>query len=215
MKYKAVIFDLDGTLIDSLDDLADSMNYALIQNGLPPHQVESYKEMIGNGVKMLVARAVGPDRPDLLDPVLAAMRSRYSQTALNKTRVYDGLDGIVRQLKQNGLKLAVLTNKDDAFAVHIVEHFFGKGIFDCIWGAAPGRAIKPDPAALNELLAVLAVQPQQVALIGDSAVDMDVAAACRVDSIGVAWGFRSRDELAKHRAGRIIDAPDALLQVLT
>jgi phosphoglycolate phosphatase len=120
----------------------------------------------------------------------------------------------MRKLYESGVKLAVLTNKDQTFSVHIVEHYFGTNIFELIWGAVAGRPIKPDPAALIQLLEQLKVQPNEAVFVGDSGVDMDVACAAGVDSIGVAWGFRGREELLEHHAGLIIDKPEELLQAI-
>jgi phosphoglycolate phosphatase len=214
LKYKAIVFDLDGTLINSLDDLADSMNWALERNGLPTHPVEDYKLKIGNGVTMLAKRSIPKDRQGFVGDVLKLMRDHYSKHALVKTHVYAGLAKVIEQIKAAGCKLGVLTNKDQVFATVIVEHFFGKGYFDIVWGAAPGRAIKPDPAALVELLRVLAVEPHEAVFIGDSGVDMEVAKAAGCDSVGVLWGFRTREELQEHGARQIIEQPSQLLPLL-
>ena len=214
MRYKAAIFDLDGTLLDTLDDLADAMNDALRQAGFPAHPADRYKLMVGNGVSNLVRRALPKDRQDLLEQTLKAMRQNYAKNALNKTSIYPGMRETLSKLRQGDVKLAVLTNKDQTFAVHIVEHYFGKDIFELIWGAMSGRPIKPDPAALVQLLEQLKVQPREAVFIGDSGVDMDVAKAAGVDSIGVTWGFRGKKELLEHHAGAIIDKPADLVKLL-
>jgi phosphoglycolate phosphatase len=210
MCYKAAIFDLDGTLLDTLDDLADAMNDALRAQGFMVHSAASYKQMIGSGVTNLVKRALPPDRQEMLEPTLHLMRENYTKNSLNKTKIYDGMLQTLQKLHKNNIKLAVLTNKDQAFSVRITEHYFGKEMFQLIWGAMPGRPIKPDPAALVELLAKLNVPPTDAVFVGDSGVDMDVAKAATVDSVGVAWGFRGREELLEHQAGRIINAPNEL-----
>jgi phosphoglycolate phosphatase len=210
VRYKAAIFDLDGTLLDTLDDLADAMNDALRVQGFLAHPVVSYKQMVGNGVTNLVKRALPANRQEMLEPTLRLMRENYAKNVLNKTKPYAGVLETVRKLGESGVKLAVLTNKDQTFSVNIVEHYFGRDLFQLIWGAMPGRPIKPDPAALYELLAKLNVCPQEAVFIGDSGVDMDVAMAASVDSVGVTWGFRSREELVEHHAGRIINAPKEL-----
>jgi phosphoglycolate phosphatase len=120
----------------------------------------------------------------------------------------------IRKLCENGVKLAVLTNKDQMFSVRIVEHYFGKNTFELIWGAIPGRPIKPDPAALVELLRHLDVRPSEAVFVGDSGVDMDVAKAAGVDSVGITWGFRSREELLEHQAQAIIDRPVELTRLI-
>ena len=210
MHYKAVIFDLDGTLLDTLADLADSMNDALRVQGFATHPAESYKQMVGNGVTNLTKRALPSGRQEMLEHTLHLMRENYAKNALNKTKPYAGVLETIRNLGENGVKLAVLTNKDQGFSVRIVEHYFGKDTFELIWGAMPGRPIKPDPAALYELLAQLSVRPDEAVFVGDSGVDMDVAKAANVASVGVAWGFRGRQELIEHHAGHIINAPKEL-----
>jgi phosphoglycolate phosphatase len=214
MLYKVAIFDLDGTLLNTLADLADSMNDALSAQGFLIHSAANYKQMIGNGVTNLVKRALPSDRPEMLGPTLRLMRDNYAKNALNKTRPYDGVLETVRKLHKSGVKLAVLTNKDQSFSVHIVEHYFGKDTFQLIWGAIPGRPIKPDPAALCELLAQLKVRPDEAVFVGDSGVDMDVARAASVYSVGVTWGFRSRQELLEHQALAVIDTPAELMKLM-
>jgi phosphoglycolate phosphatase len=214
LNYKAAIFDLDGTLLDTLDDLADAMNDALRAQGFPAHPADDYKQMIGNGVANLVKRALPPDRQEMLEHTLYLMRDNYAKNAINKTKPYDGILETLRNLHQNGLKLAVLTNKDQNFSITLVEHYFGKELFEVIWGAIVGRPIKPDPAVLYELLTSLNVPPDQAIFIGDSGVDMDIAKAANVDSVGVTWGFREKNELVAHHACRIIDQPQELLKIL-
>jgi phosphoglycolate phosphatase len=213
VQYQAAIFDLDGTLLDTLDDLADAMNDALRAQGFPIHPAANYKQMIGNGVTNLVKRALPPDRQEMLEQTLGIMRGNYAKSALNKTKPYDGMLETLRNVRKNGVKLAVLTNKDQNFSVTLVEHYFGKELFEVIWGAIVGRPIKPDPAALYKLLDQLKVSSRQAVFIGDSGIDMDVAKAANVDSVGVTWGFRDKAELIDHHAGRIIDRPNELLKI--
>ena len=214
MKFKAVVFDLDGTLINSLEDLGDSMNAALAANGLPTHPYEDFKLMIGNGVTNLAKRACGSEEPAVYEPVLKAMRENYSKNALNKTYVYPGIHELIAYLRQRNIKLAVLTNKDQGFSVHIIDHYFKGGTFEIVWGAAPGRAIKPDPAALSQLLEQLNVTAQQTIFIGDSGVDMQVAGAVGAYAAGANWGLRPREELLANGADIIIDTPMELLAVI-
>jgi phosphoglycolate phosphatase len=214
LRYKAAIFDLDGTLLDTLEDLADAMNDALRQASLATHPADSYKLMIGDGVNNLVRRALPADRPDLIEITLKMMRENYAKNALNKTKIYPGMFETLLKVRQKGARLAILTNKDQAFSVHIVEHYFDN-LFEVIWGAAAGRPIKPNPAALTQLLMKLNIEPGEAVFVGDSGVDMDVANAAGVDSVGAAWGFRGRKELLEHQAGTIIEKPEELLRVMS
>jgi phosphoglycolate phosphatase len=170
---------------------------------------------IGDGVVNLAKRAISDDKQDLVPKALEFMRDRYSKHATDKTRVFPGLLEAVKQLKSRGLKLGVLTNKDQVFASVLVDHYFGKGTFDIVFGAAPGRARKPDPQALRELLDIIGVQPARAAFVGDSAVDMQVANAAGSFAIGVSWGFRTVNELKDNNAAIIIDSPPGLVEVLS
>ena len=214
MRFKAVVFDLDGTLINSLEDLGDSMNAALRANGLPTHPYEDFKLMIGNGVTNLAKRACGSEDIGVYGPVLTAMRENYSRNALNKTYVYPGIHELIEYLSQKAVRLAVLTNKDQDFSVRIIDHYFKSGTFEIVWGAMPGRAIKPDPAALSQLLQGLNVTPQQTIFIGDSGVDMQVACAVGAYAAGASWGLRPKEELLADGADIIIDTPMELLAVV-
>jgi phosphoglycolate phosphatase len=214
VRYKAAIFDLDGTLLNTLDDLADAMNEALRQAGFPTHSADSYKLMIGKGVNNLVRRALPRDKQGLVEKTLRAMRDNYAKNSTHKTKIYPGMRETLLKLHQSGIKLAVLTNKDQTFSVRIVEHYFGKNMFRLIWGAEPGRPIKPDPHALIQLLEHFKAGPAEAVFVGDSGVDMDVARAAGVDSVGVTWGFRDRNELVEHGARTIIDKPQELLKLI-
>jgi len=211
---KAVVFDLDGTLINSLEDLAQSMNAALVENGLPIHPIEKYKLMIGDGVTTLAKRAAGSENAAVYEPVLARMREIYKRNATNNTATYKGIAQVVKQLKSDGIKLAVLTNKLESFALSLVDYFFEKDTFDFVKGATLASNVKPDPAGMLELLKQLDVKPGETILVGDSGVDMQVADAVGAFGVGAAWGFRPREELEKYRAKAIIDDPEQLLAVV-
>jgi len=214
MMIKAVVFDLDGTLIDSLEDLAESMNSALVANGLPAHPIKDYKLMIGDGLTNLAKRAAGSDNAAVYEPVLAKMREIYKKNATNKTAIYKGITQVVNKLKADGIKLAVLTNKLEPFALSLVDYFFEKDTFDFVKGATLASNVKPDPAGMLELLQQLDVKPAETILIGDSGVDMQVADSVGAFGVGAAWGFRPRQELERNRAKAIIDTPEQLLAVL-
>jgi phosphoglycolate phosphatase len=212
MSYKAAIFDLDGTLVDSLEDVANSMNAVLIQMNLEPHRVSKYRFMMGNGLRNLVVRALPPDKQILVDMALGKMREHYSKNALNRTKIYPGIAETLMKLRQRDIKLAVLTNKEHIFAAYIVEHYFGTNMFELIWGTMTSRPIKPDPAGLAKLLNKLNVKPSEAVFVGDRGVDMDVARATGVTSIGVTWSGREEKELLEHHAVIIIDKPEELLE---
>ncbi len=214
MSYKAVIFDLDGTLIDSLEDLADAVNCALSCFGLQVHSLQSFRKMVGDGTRTLISRALPADKQQLLEPVLDKMRQRYFETCLNKSRPYKGIEAVLAKLKKAAIKMAVLTNKDQKMAQKMIEHFFGKDCFNVIRGTFDSIAVKPDPAALLEVLEKLGVNADEAVFVGDSNIDIHTAKAAKMASIGVNWGFRGEDELRAAGADFVINQPNELLQYL-
>ncbi|MFH1615445.1 MAG: HAD-IA family hydrolase [Planctomycetota bacterium] len=214
MIYKAVIFDLDGTLVDTLIDLADAVNSALAQFVQPTHPVDAYRSMIGNGARTLVQRALPPNRSELIDLVLEASRRHYSCNCLQNSRLYDGINTVVLRLRSKGLRLAVLSNKDQQMTERIVNHFFSTGVFDIVRGSQPSCPLKPDPACTNEIIAAIQLPRSEFLLIGDSAVDIATAKAANITSVGVSWGFRSKAELIDSQADIIIDKPAEILKII-
>jgi len=209
-----MIFDLDGTLVDTLEDLTRAMNVALASCSLPRRTAEECRMMIGNALPMFARRAAGPGNGHLAAAIAGHMRSYYHDNCLNQTALYDGMADVIGDLRRRGICLAVLTNKDQDAAIKIVEHFFGVGVFEHIVGAGDGARIKPDPAAALDIVARMSLSPNVVLFVGDSDVDMQTAAAAGIRSVGVTWGFRGRDELAAARADIIIDSPAEILDLL-
>jgi len=211
---RAIIFDLDGTLVDTLQDLTTAMNVALQEFHLPQCSAEECRLMIGNALPMFARRAVGPENQHLADRVAASMRDYYIDNCLTETRVYEGLKGVIDEMRHRHIYLAVLTNKDQHVATKIVEFYFGKGTFDPIVGAAKGRLNKPNPQSTLEIINAMRASPDQILFIGDSDVDIETARAAGVCSVGAAWGFRGRYELAVAHADIIIDSPAEILDLL-
>ena len=214
MPNRAVIFDLDGTLVDTLEDLTAAINAALAHFSLPTHSAEACKMMIGNGAKRFAERALPPDRQDLAERLLTLTREHYSDNCFKHSRLYDGMGETVTQLRQKGLRLAVLTNKDQVVAGRIIEHFFATGIFESVIGAAQGRLIKPDPGTTLGIVDSMGLMCEDFIFVGDSAVDIETALAAGVRAVGAAWGFRGRDELQAARAHIIIDSPREILDLV-
>jgi phosphoglycolate phosphatase len=212
MKYKAAIFDLDGTLVDSLADLADATNYALALFGQPCRDLQAFRQMVGEGTRTLISRALEADKQHLVDKVLEKMREKYTQICLNKTKPYKKLPKIVAELSQKGVKLAVLTNKDQKMAERIVTNFFDD-YFDLIMGTTDSIIVKPYPAKTLQILDKFKVKPNETIFIGDSSIDMQTAKNCGIFSAGVSWGFRSIDELMQNGADVIVNEPCQIINL--
>jgi len=213
MRYKAAIFDLDGTLVDSLADLADATNYALKILGQPCWDLQAYQQKIGNSINLLISRALAPDKQHLIDKVLEKMSKKYVQICLNKTRPYDGIPEVIDELHKRQVKLAVLTNKDQNMAEKIVLHFFDNGRFDTVVGTTTGNPIKPDPTQTLQLIDKFKLKPQEAVFVGDSEVDMQTAKACKIFAVGVSWGFRSTEVLIENGADIVIDEPEGIIDL--
>jgi phosphoglycolate phosphatase len=212
MRYKAAIFDLDGTLVDSVADLAGAFNYGLEQFGQPKRTVYELRKMIGDGIRITISRALASDRQEFIDRVAEKMREKYAKTCLVHTKPYDGIPEAVAELNKKGVRLAVLTNKDQAMAKKIVEHFFG-GCFEIIRGTTGIDPVKPDPRAGLQIIRDFGIVPEQAVFVGDSPADIQTAKACGSFALGVSWGLRSAKELRQNKADVIISSPDELFGV--
>jgi phosphoglycolate phosphatase len=216
MKFKCIIFDLDGTLVDTLEDIAEAMNRALVLRGYPPAPQAEYAAMVGWGIKRLAFLAM-PEavRNEGIAEALAADAARfYAEKPLVYSRPYPGIPAVMEELKRRHIKTAVLTNKPDPVAALVVNGLFPAGSFDLVLGEKPGLPRKPDPASTWELLTALDRTPRETIFMGDSEVDMETARAAGCLALGVSWGFRDRAALEASGAGRIIDAPEDLLPLL-
>ena len=214
MNYEAVIFDLDGTLINSIDDLADSCNEMLIACDLPVHTVDEYKYFAGNGVAKLVERALPREQAEnkeFFDKALAKFRAIYNGRVLNKTRAYSGVRETLAKLAEKDIPLAICTNKPMDAAKAIINILFEPGTFKMVIGDRPGHPRKPDPTTVLEITKELGVTPDKVAYLGDSGVDMQTAVNAGFLPIGVLWGFRKKEELLQDGAKLLLEKPTDLL----
>ena len=210
---KALIFDLDGTLIDSLADLAEAINRMLEERGYPRAPLSVFPRYIGDGVKALVTRALPPaevEKEDIEARVADYLR-HYSDTWHDKTRPYHGMLESLHELKARGMKLAVLSNKPHDFTVRCCTHFFPDVPFEAVLGAREGVPRKPDPQGALEIAGIIGVPPAQCAYVGDSGSDMETATRAGMLPVGVRWGFRSEDELREHGARKMVTHPDDLV----
>ena len=211
--YNTFIFDLDGTLLDTLQDLANSVNYALSQHGMPTHSTDSIRGFVGNGVRLLMERAVpdGAQNPQF-EATYASFRQHYMQHSLDTTRPYDGIPELIHELKARGCKMAVVSNKMMAATQSLVRHFFPE--IDVAIGEHESAGIrkKPAPDTVYEALRQLAVSPKLTAVyVGDSDVDIATARNSGLPCISVLWGFRDRDFLLSHGAITLAGHPMDIL----
>lgn len=212
MKHTAVIFDLDGTLIDSLEDLADSTNEALAKYGFIGHPYESYKLFIGNGIRQLIRNAVPKNTEEsLVENILQDFRSIYNKNYVNKTCPYDGIICMLEKLKELDIRMAICSNKADKLTNEIVHKTIGKDYFDVIYGEREGIPRKPDPASLLEAARNMKINPENTIYLGDSGGDMISAKNAGMYAAGALWGFRGREELIECGAQILLSNPMELI----
>lgn len=218
MKYNTYIFDLDGTLLDTLQDLANSVNYALRQYGLPEHSLDDVRRFVGNGVRLLMERAVpdGAQHPQF-EAVFATFRQHYMEHSLDTTRPYDGIVETIHELKQRGCRLAVVSNKMMAATQELVAHFFPE--IEVAIGEHEAAGIRKKPApdtvyeALRQLGLVVGGFPADTVYVGDSDVDIATARNSGLPCISVLWGFRDKPFLLEHGATTFVSTPQELLTI--
>jgi len=216
VKFQAVIFDLDGTLLDTLDDLADSMNAALLALHFPTHPPESYRYFVGDGIRELAKRVLpnGLHDEELLTMVIHRMSAEYDKRWNNKSRPYPGIEELLDSLTAAGLPMAVLSNKPDSFTQIMVPALLPGRNFFPVLGARIGVPVKPDPQAALQISACLGIEPQTILYVGDTATDMMTANAAGMVAVGAAWGFRTVEELLKHGAQSIVYHPTELMELI-
>ncbi len=213
---KAILFDLDGTLADSIKDLSTSTNLALEKNGYPTRQRAEFNYFVGDGMPKMIERAL-PETArdeDTVKKVLADFLAHYSHHYADKTSSYEGVPELVDTLKKQGLIVAVVTNKEQDMANVVVERLYGEGTFDLIFGKQEGLPAKPDPTATLLAMKQLGVEPQECVFLGDSGVDVLTGVRSGAVPVGELWGYRDEAELLENGAQYIIERPEQLLDVL-
>lgn len=214
MAIDTVIFDLDGTLVDSIEDLAVALNLVLAADGLPTHDLPTYRQMIGEGARRLVELGLPEHKRGELDAYLARFRTTYFAHILDHTALYDGIDAMLDQLVAAGLRLAVLSNKPEAMTVHIGQALLSRWPFLEIHGDRDGIPRKPHPGGTADMLARMGATPETAAFVGDTKTDMQTARALGMTAIGVSWGFRGTVELWQSGANVVIDHPRQLFDAI-
>lgn len=214
---RLVIFDMDGTLLNTIEDLADACNDMLKKRGFPLHDIKSYQYFIGNGMRKLVERCLPADKaadPEYVEVALRDFLAYYQQHSTDKTRPYDGILELVSTLTQKGIGVAVATNKrQDALEV-LLEKFFPGIVWAAAYGQRTGVPIKPAPQIVYDILDTAKVTPDEVLYLGDTAVDMQTADNAKVKKIAVLWGYRTRQELLDAGATDFAEKPDDVLRYL-
>lgn len=208
---KAVIFDLDGTLLYTIPDIAAALNAALEVNGFPTRELEAYRHYVGSGIRNAIRRATRPDLPDeQLDAIHKTYQSIYPCHCTERTTLFPDIHEALRALQGRGLRLGVLSNKTEATSQKIVSHYFPDIPFAFVWGNNSVRPLKPDPTGAKEFLALLNIAQEEAVYVGDSDVDINFARNAGIPSIGAVWGFRGREELLSAGATLLAETPEDL-----
>ena len=211
---KTVIFDLDGTLLDSIEDIASSMNKVLEILQLPTHKIEDYKHFVGGGVDILVENALSNQSKEIKDEVIKRFKIEYDGKLHSKTLPYDGIYELLDELKKLDINLAVLSNKPHEFTVSYVNHFFKNYNFKEIHGQKKDVPKKPDPKAALDIVKFLNSSCENTYFIGDTKIDMQTAKSANMTAIGVLWGFRDEKELRDFGADFIVSNPLEILKII-
>lgn len=212
MVYRAAVFDLDGTLLNTLADLADSGNELLASYGMAPHPEPAFRYFVGNGSRKLMERILPGKSPEQIDEALARYKAIYEKHLTAKTTPYAGIAETLSALKVRGVRMAVCTNKHISAAEALIRKYFPADTFDTFEGDRPGVPRKPDPAHVRIVLEKMGIRPEETVYLGDSGVDMQTAVNAGALPVGVLWGFREKDELMENGAQILLSKPSELLE---
>ena len=210
-----IIFDMDGTVLNTLEDLTGSVNYVLKQFGFPERTQEEYRQFFGSGIRYAISRAVPAGTPEsVIDEMIPVFKAHYDVHCLDKTRPYDGIQDTLRRLKEKGYKLAIVSNKIDSAVKELNERFFQDAV-DVAIGEQPGIRRKPAPDMVIASLAQLNSNPAEAVYVGDSEVDLETAAQSGLPCISVLWGFRDREFLLEKGATILVEKPEEIISRVT
>lgn len=221
MALKGIIFDLDGTLVDTFEDLTESMRFGLERLGVENHASDLCPQRIGDfinlpdAIERFAEYLLGREHRAHLASLIAMMRGHYDENCTVRTRPYRGIEAALGQLRGKGVRLAVLTNKEQNAAERIVRHYFGGQTFEPVIGNAEDRNAKPHPDGVYAILERWGLEPADVALVGDSFVDVRTAQAAKIASVGVTWAYCTRDELHAEGAQTVLDEPEEIVSLLS
>ena len=214
---KAVIFDLDGTLTDTLESMAVAGNKTLKSVGLEPRSIEEYKSFAGDGADTLVQRmliAAGDTKLEKFDEAYNNYMREFALDCTHNVAIYEGINELLLELKKRGIKMAVLSNKPHQRALQVVYKFFGESMFNIVFGHMDGVDKKPDPSLAIKISKMLGVGQNEVMYIGDTDVDMMTGVNAKMKTVGVLWGFREKEELIEYGAEYIVSRPEEILEIL-
>ncbi len=216
MRYKAIIFDLDGTLLDTISDILNSMNSVLARYNYNTHSEEEYKYFVGKGVDVLVDSIIKTDNlpKDQFSVIKTAYYQEYDKRADLDTKPYPGIVRLLNNLKAKGFSLNILSNKPHHQTVNVINKYFKNIKFDNIYGKKPEFEIKPNPDSVFAIISNLGLTKNEVVFVGDTSVDIETANNAEIDSIGVLWGFRKREELERAKATFIVSHPEEILEIV-
>ncbi len=214
MKLNSVVFDLDGTLLDTLGDLRDSVNYALEKNGLPKRTTEEIRSFVGNGIRLLIERSVPENTSsEITDKCFLDFKEYYKDHSSILTKAYDGVIDLLTTLKEKGIKIAVVSNKADFAVKTLMEDYF-MGLYDCAYGERAGVERKPAPDSVFGAISEMGGDIENTVYIGDSEVDVDTAKNANLPCIAVTWGFRDKEVLESLNPEYIVDSPGDILRII-
>lgn len=216
MKTELVIFDMDGTLLDTLQDLADCTNYLLKQHNYPEHPLDAYRYFVGNGIRKLIERAIPETErtSEKIDALFAEFMPYYEIHKADKTRPYPGIMELLKTLQERGIKLAIASNKAQEAMLPLTDFYFPGISFEAVLGNRVGIPPKPDPTIVEDILKMTNTAKANTLYVGDTAVDMQTASAAGLTKIGVLWGFRTLEELQQANADFIIKEPLEIVSLL-
>lgn len=214
---KVIIFDLDGTLLDTLEDIAISGNFALIQLGFEPQEVLGYRYFVGEGVRKLFENifATSPQSDDVVDKAVALFEQHYAKQYNQNTKLYEGISKMLTFLQKRGYKMAILSNKPDSFTKKCVLKYLRQWDFKEVYGARESVPKKPHPQGALDIAEALHVSPKECYYVGDTMIDMQTATGAGMKAIGVLWGFRDEEELHLHGAQHLVKTPSEIIKLLS